>query len=103
VALIAGDRPDLTCAVMERVPSDVGVVFKLENAADIQFVESRFRVEQTRPSSRSRPSIPPGSGRSALDTATQNHDFGAGHHSSSKGRSLTAVSRGACGDLPVTR
>jgi hypothetical protein len=59
VALIAGDRPDLTCAVMERVPFDVGVVFKLENAADIQFVESRFRVEQTRPSSRSRPSIPP--------------------------------------------
>ncbi len=43
-AFIASDHPDLTAALLSRVPRGVGVVFKLSSAADLAPVMARFEV-----------------------------------------------------------
>jgi RimJ/RimL family protein N-acetyltransferase len=44
-ALISSDHPSLTARLLEAVPQDVGVVFKLAMDADRDAVAARFRIE----------------------------------------------------------
>ncbi|MDR6288495.1 MULTISPECIES: GNAT family N-acetyltransferase [Inquilinus] len=46
-ALISSDHPDLTGALLDLVPRDVGVVFKLSSDADRDAVAARFPIEPT--------------------------------------------------------
>lgn len=43
---VSSDHPELTAALLDAVPRDVGVVFKLSREADLAPVRSRFEVER---------------------------------------------------------
>lgn len=47
-AFVSSDHPDLTAPLLDRVPRDVGIVFKLASEADRAPVAARFAVERRR-------------------------------------------------------